>query len=126
MDNRIDIFEILKGEGKLQKIWLYPSAVVENDPYEHTTTDIQLNPIIIDAYVIQASVEEIKWGYYGAIPIESIKIMCELRWESTIKSARRIVINDIEYKTLFDDQRGFAILKRENYLVVVLVRNPNA
>jgi len=122
VDNRFNIFQILRDERKLQKILVYPAQSVENDPTEHTKENLFGNPIPIDAYIRQASPEMIKWQYYGRIPLDSLMILAELRFYETLKSAKKIVIDDIEYQTIWDDQKGFSIQKRESYLICILIR----
>jgi hypothetical protein len=122
MENRIDLFGLLKQEGKLTKILVYPAITKEIDPISHEKEKVFLNPITIDAYVRDVSPEALVWRYYGVIPIGSKEFICEKRWEETIKSASRITINDEEYKTLWNDSKGFSILERENYLVIVVAK----
>jgi len=122
MDIRFNIFDVLRDEGKLQKVLVYPSHSTENDPTEHTKTENYMNPIPIEAYVRQVSPESVKWTYYGNIPVDSLVIMAERRWYETLKAAKKIIVDEIEYQTLWDDQKGFNILKRENYLICVVVR----
>lgn len=122
MDREFDLFGLLKQEGKLQKMLAYPSISREIDPISHEKSEELLNPIAIDAYIREVSPEALVWRYYGIIPIGSKEIVCEKRWKETIKSARKITINDEEYKTLWDDSKGFSILERENYLIVILAK----
>lgn len=122
IDKRFDIFNILKQEGKLQKILVYPAHSAITDPTEKTKRDDYLNPIPIDAYVRQASAEAVKWQYFGRIPLDSLMILTELRWYETLKSAKKIAVNDVEYQTIWNDEKGFAIQKRESYLICVVMR----
>lgn len=119
-DNRINIFQILKNEGKLTKALLYPATSRENDPYEHTTVESFLNPIAIDVLFQQISFEALKWKFFGQIPQNSIQIICELKHENLLKLADKIKIGDQIYKCYKDDSRGFLILKRFDYLVAIL------
>jgi len=121
-DKRIDIFKILKQEGKLEKVLIYPAIIQETDPYEHTTSTSFLNPISIDALVRQISTEALAWKYYGLIPTESKEICCEKKWKDTIKLASKIQIGNQTYKCYHDDQKGFGIIERQDYLVVILER----
>jgi hypothetical protein len=123
MNKQVDIFDLLRKEKKLTKVLVYSAQSVENDPTEHTVTDTLMNAIAIQAYVRQVTPESIVWKYYGNIRSDSLQIICEKRWYETLLVAKKIVIDDIEYKTLYDDTRGFSILKREDYLVLVAVRN---
>ena len=119
-DNRINIFQILKNEGKLTKALIYPATSRESDPYEHTKVESFLNPIAIDVLVQQISFEALKWKFFGQIPQNSIQIICELRHEHLLKVADKIQIGDQIYKCYKDDSRGFMILKRFDYLIAIL------
>ena len=125
MDNRINLFNILKEEGKLITILVYPSQEVENDPFEHTTTMNFLNPQPIKAFVSALSFESLKWKYYGQMPMGSKQIICEKKWYNLLKIADKIKIGNNLYRTYKDDSKGFAIIERENYLVVILERDIN-
>lgn len=126
MDNRIDIFEILKREGKLTRILIYPATCTINDPFEKTTTQSYLNPIGIDAYVVDENFSSLKFKYLGEIPYGSKKVICELMHEDLLKSANKIQINDDYYSVYKDADRNFAMLKRENYLLFIFERKQNA
>lgn len=121
-DNRIDIFKLLQNEGKLTKIFVYPSMKVEDDPYEHTKTETFLNPQAIPALVQQISFEALKWKFFGQIPQDSVQIICELKYEGLLKLSTKIKIGDYFYKTYKDDSSGFLILKRNDYIIVILSR----
>jgi len=121
-DKRIDLFGLLKQEGKLTKILVIPGIAKEIDPISHEKGEELLNPLAIDAFVRQITPEAIVWKYWGQIEKDSLEIICETRWYETLKSAKKIIVNDQEYKTLFSDKSGFNVLKRENYLIVVIVR----
>jgi len=116
----MDIFEILKEQGKLTNVLIYPAVETIADPFEKNTTKGFLNPITIKALVTQISFEALRWKYYGQIPLESIKIICKLKYENLLKLADKIQIGDKFYKCYQDDSKGFAILKRNDYLIVVL------
>ncbi len=121
-DNRIDIFGLLKTEGKLSKVLVYSAKDIEDDPYEHTSTKTFLNPVAIDALVQQISQEALRWKFIGQLPQDSIKIICELRHENTIKTADKIEINGISYGVYKGSSKEFTILKRNDYLIVILER----
>ncbi len=121
MDNRVDIFRILRQEGKLSKVLVYSAKDIEDDPYEHTSTKTFLNPIAIDALVQQISQEALRWKYIGQLPQDSVQIICELKHENTIKTADKIKIGEDYYKC-YKDSNGFKILKRNDYLIIVLER----
>jgi len=120
MDKRIDLFGLLKNEEKLTKVLVYVAKETENDPYEHTKNLSYLQPVAIDALVRDVSPEALKWAYYGNIPIGSKEIYIEKRHINTIKAADRIKIGEDYFKCYKDDQKGFGILSRQDYLVVIL------
>ena len=120
MENRVNIFQILRTENKLETAWLYNAIEVKDDPYEKTSTKGFLNPIPIEVYVIDISFEALRWKYPGQMSSGSKQIICEKRWENALKIADRIKIGDNYFKCYKDDSKGFAMLHRESYLVVVL------
>jgi hypothetical protein len=119
-DNRINIFQILKNEGKLVKALLYPAISKNDDPYEHTKVEGFLNPIAIDVLFQQISFEALKWKFFGQIPQNSVQIICELKHEHLLKVADKIQIGEQIYKCYKDDSKGFMILKRFDYIVAIL------
>jgi hypothetical protein len=126
-DKRIDIFRLLENEGKLSKILIYPAVIVIDDPYEKSVTETFLNPTPIEALVQQISFESLRWKYFGQISQDSVQIICDLRYENSLKVADKIKIGDNFYKVYKDDSKGFMILKRTDYLICILERkNLNA
>lgn len=119
-DKRIDIFQLLRNEKKLSKILVYVSREIENDPYEHTKTLSFLNPATIEALVTPISFEALRWKYWAQMPLQSVQILCEPKYENLLKLSDKIVINNIEYKCYKDDNKGFAILRRDDHIVAVL------
>jgi hypothetical protein len=120
MDRRVDLLKILSDEGKLTKVLLYPAVETETDPFEHTKANTFLNPIIIKAYVTQLSFESLKWKYTGMIPAGSVQMICDVKYEGIVKLADKIKIGENYYKTWKDDSENFMVMKRDNYLVVIL------
>jgi hypothetical protein len=120
MEKRINIFEILNSEGKLSKVFIYPAYETVSDPYEKNRTTNFLNPLSIKALVRQISTEALSWKYYGNIPIGSKEIICEKKWKETIKNSFKIKIEEDYYKCYRDDKKGFGIIEREDYIVVIL------
>lgn len=120
MDKRVHIFKILKNEDKLIKILLYMAQEVENDPYEHTKNKTYQQPIAIDALVRDVSPEALHWKYYGLIPMGSKELIIQKKYKNTIKAAIRIKIGDDYYKTRKDDSKGFALIERQDYIIVVV------
>jgi len=119
-DRRINIFKLLRREGKLTKVLLYPAQEIEVDPYYHKKELTYQQPITIDALVRQLNPSELRWKYYGQIPLGSKQIICEKKYINTIKAADRIKIEDNYYKVRKDDSRGFSIIKRNDYIVIVV------
>jgi hypothetical protein len=120
MDKRINLFGLLKQEKQLTKILVYCAKETVDDPYEKTTTKSFLNPVAIDALVRDISPEALVWKYYGNIPMGSKELICEKRHINTLKSADKIKIGDNYYKTRKDDSKGFSIIERNDYIIVVV------
>ena len=123
MDKRINIFQILKQEDKLTKIFIYSAQEITNDPYEKTTSKTFMNPVPIDALVRDISPESLVWKYFGQISMGSKEIICEKRYINTLKTADKIKIGNNYFKVRKDDSRGWAIQERQDYIVVVLEIN---
>jgi len=119
VDNRIDIFSLLKNEGKLSKVLVYSAKDTEDDPYEHTSTKTFLNPIAIDALVRDITPESLVWKYFGQIPMGSKEIICEKRHIDTLKTADKIKIGTDYYSVRKDDSKGWKIQTRQDYIIVV-------
>jgi len=119
-DRRINIFQLLKNEGRLEKVLVFPAIKREDDPTEHTTSKTLLNPIAIEALVRNVSTEALAWHYYGLIPSESKEIIVEKKYKELLKLAEKIQIGDDFYKCFHDDQKGFGVLSRQEYIVVIL------
>jgi len=123
-EKRVDIFSLLRQEGKLEKIIVYPAVETECDPYEHTKTLSYLNPISVDALIRDVSTEALTWKYFGQIPMGSKECIVEKRYKNTFKVADKIKIGDEYYKTYKDDTKGFGIITRMDYLVIILELKP--
>ena len=119
MDNRVDIFRILRQEGKLSKVLVYSAKDIEDDPYEHTSTKTFLNPIAIDALVRDLTPESLVWRYFGQIPMGSKEIICEKKYIDTLKTADKIKIGTDYYSVRKDDSKGWKIQIRQDYIIVV-------
>jgi len=118
-DRRIDIFSILKNEGKLTKVLVYSSKDTIVDPYEKNTDKTFLNPMPIDALARDLSPESLVWKYFGQIPMGSKEIICEKKYINALKIADKIKIGDNYYKVRKDDSKGWAIQERVDYIIVV-------
>lgn len=121
----MDIFNILKNEGKLTTILVYPTVEVKADPYEKNTVKSFLNPVSVKALVNSLSFESLKWKYFGQMPMGSKQVICEKRWYNLFKIADKIKIGEEYYKTYKDDSKGFAIIEREDYIAVILEKKLN-
>ena len=122
MEKRIDIFNLLKNEGQLSTLYVYPSTQVENDPYEHTKTDVFMNPLPIKGLIRQVSFEALHWKYYGQIPVGSIEVIAEKKYLTLFRTANKIKYGENFYSCWKDDSQGFAILERPDYVVVILAK----
>lgn len=118
-DRRIDIFSILKNEGKLTKVLVYSAKDTIVDPYEKNTDKTFLNPMPIDALTRDLSPESLVWKYFGQIPMGSKEIICEKKYINALKIADKIKIGDNYYKVRKDDSKGWAIQERMDYIIVV-------
>jgi hypothetical protein len=120
MQKEISLFKILKEQGELEKLLIYPAKTRINDPIEKTVTKTFLNPLPIYGYVTQESFESLKWKYVGQVPSKSIKVLVELKDESLIRNAYKIQYRNEFYHCMRDDSQNFMILRRKDYLIVSL------
>jgi hypothetical protein len=120
MDRRVDLLKILRDEGKLSKVILYPAIETFDDPYEKTKTDSFLNPLPVKGYVTQLSFESLKWKYPGLTPSGSVQVITYSKYEKIFQTADKIKIGDNYYKTLKDDSKGYMIMRRDDYIVVIM------
>ena len=118
-DNRIDIFGLLRSEGKLTKILVFQGISRTIDPYEKNQEITMLNPIAIDALVRDITPESLVWKYFGQIPMGSKEIICEKRYIDTLKTADKIKIGTDYYSVRKDDSKGWKIQTRQDYIIVV-------
>jgi hypothetical protein len=118
-DNRVNLFGLLKNEGKLSKVLVYSAKDTVDDPYEKTTTKTFLNPITIDALVRDITPESLVWKYFGQTPMGSKEIICEKRHIDTLKTADKIKIGTDYYSVRKDDSKGWKIQTRQDYIIVV-------
>ena len=119
MDKRIDIFSLLKNEGKLSKVLVYSAKDTIDDPYEKTSTKTFLNCVPIDALIRDITPESLVWKYFGQIPMGSKEIICEKRHIDTLKTADKIKIGTDYYSVRKDDSKGWKIQTRQDYIIVV-------
>lgn len=122
MEKRIDIFNLLKNEGQLVTLHVYSAKETENDPYEHTKTITYLNPLPIKGLIRQVSFEALHWKYYGQIPVGSIEVIAEKKYLTLFRTADKIKYKDDFFKTWKEEAKGFAILERPDYVIVILAK----
>jgi len=118
----INLFRILKQQGKLTKVKLYLAREAVDDPYENTKTLTYYPHIDIKAYVSTLSFDSLKWKYYGQLPGGSKQLICESRWLTMIKEADKIDIGGDYYRTYRVGGKGFMIKEHKDYIVVILER----
>jgi hypothetical protein len=121
-EKRIDLFNLFKNEGKLSTLYVYAAKEIETDPTEHTTDLIYMNPIPIKGLIRQVSFEALHWKYYGLIPVGSIEVIAEKKYLTLFRTANKIKYKDDYFKCYKDDSKGFAILERPDYVVVILAK----
>lgn len=120
IDNRFNIFHLMKQENKLEKLLIYNAISTIVNPYEKTKEVTYMNPLPIYGMIRQISTESLKWKYDGKIPALSIEVICELKYESLFRTAKKIEYDGQYYHTMVDDAKNFMILKKSDYLVVIL------
>jgi len=122
MEKRIDIFNLLKNEGQLVTLQVYAAKETQEDPYEKNKSLTYLNPLPIKGLVRQVSFEALHWKYYGQIPVGSIEVIAEKKYLTLFRTADKIKCGDNYFKTWKEDSQGFAILERQDYVVVILAK----
>jgi len=121
-EKRIDLFNLLKNEGKLETLHVYAAKETQDDPYEKNTSLTYLNPLPIKGLIRQVSFEALHWKYYGQIPVGSIECVAEKKYLTLFRTADKIKYGDNYFKTWKDDVKGFAILERQDYVIVILAK----
>lgn len=122
MKNQIDLFTILKNEELLKTLYVYSTYERVDDPYEQTRTRVYLNPLTIKGLIRQISPEALHWKYYGQIPSGSIEIIAEKKYKTLFKTAQKIKYNDEHFSCWKSEAKGFAIIEKSDYLVVILAK----
>lgn len=119
--DKINIFELVQNENYNKAVmYVYTAQETESDPTEHTVELTYNNPIPVRVMIRDLSFSSLAWKYYGQIAVGSKEIICELAYENILKACRKILIGDEEYTVYKDAQSSFGILKRRDYLVVIL------
>jgi hypothetical protein len=121
-EKRIDLFNLLRNEGKLETLLVYSAQEVTLDPYERNTEKKFNNPLPIKGLIRQVSYEALHWKYFGLIPVGSIEVIAEKKYLTLFRTADKIKYDDNYYSCWKDDSKGFAILERPDYIVVVLAK----
>lgn len=122
MDGRVDLFNLFRGEGQLKTLYVYSAKETQIDPYEKNVSLTTMNPLPIKGLIRQVSYEALHWKYYGEIPVGSIEVIAEKKYLTLFRTADKIKYRDDYFKTWKDDSRGFAILERNDYVVVILAK----
>jgi len=121
-EKRIDIFSVFKNEGKLVTLQVYAAKETQVDPYEKNRDKTFLNPLPIKGLIRQVSYEALHWKYYGQIPVGSIEVIAEKKYLTLFRTADKIKYKEDYFKTWKDDAKGFAILERSDYVIVILAK----
>lgn len=115
-----NIFNIFKYEELLKTVWVYPTISNVDDPYEKTSKDVYLNPVPVKAIVHQLGMGALKWKYWGNLPTGSIQVITKKNYYNLFLNAGKIVYNNEEYYVYKDDSRRFSIVKKEDYILIIL------
>jgi hypothetical protein len=124
-EKRIDLFNLFRNEGKLETLYVYSAKKTQEDPYEKNTTKIFMNPLPIKALIRQVSYEVLHWKYFGNIPVGSVEIIAEKKYLTLFRTADKIKYKDEYFKTWQEDSKGFAILERPDYIIIILSKKVN-
>ena len=122
MDKRIDFFALFKNEGKIATLQVYPAKSSLVDSFEGNSTLTYMNPIPVKGLIRQVGFEALHWKYYGEIPVGSIELITCTKNLTLLKTAGKIKYGDNYFKTWESDAKGFAILERPDYIIVVLAQ----
>jgi len=126
MEKRVNIWKILKNENKLSKVLIYPGQETIADPFEKNKSISLGQYLPIEGLVRDISPEALVWRYYGQIPIGSKELICQKKYKLTLLAADKLQIGDNFFKVRKDDSKGFALLERQDYIVVFLELTVNA
>lgn len=121
-EKRIDIFNLLKNEGQLSTLYVYAAKETIDDPYEKTKTKTYNNPLPIKGLIRQVSYEALHWKYFGMIPVGSIEVIAEKKYLTLFRTADKIKYKDDYFETWKNDSKGFSILERPDYVIVILAK----
>jgi len=113
-----NLFELCRD--KLKNVLVYQAIETIDDPYEKTTSKTMLNPIPVKAIVRTISPDALRWKYTGQLSSGSKEIICEKKYLNLFKMADKIKIDDNYYKCYQDDERGFNITDKTDYLIIIV------
>jgi len=117
------------------KIMIYFATKTDEDgydPYEGNLTSTKLNPKTIRGYIHAVTPQQLIYKQYGLSNIGAVEIICDEKYMNWFKKAHKIVINNIDYKTLVvgnaagsdSNPKGSLVTKRAFKMAkIVLVRN---
>lgn len=120
MEKRVDIFNLLRNEGQLENVLVYPATETVNDPFAKTTDKAFLNPITIKALISSVGFSALKWKYFGQLPTGSIQIIVENKHKNLLLVADKIEYNSNFYRVYKDDSQSFQFMERKDFIVFVL------
>ena len=120
MDIGRELFNCFRENGHMSTILLYPAREVVNDIYENTKTVTFSNPVPVQGVVKSLTPESLRWKFQGTLPVGSKSILCEKKYKVLFKLAKKIKIGDEYYQVWTDDMKGFGLIEREEYIVVIL------
>ena len=123
-------FETLMGKDyTATKITIYMAVKVAEegyDPYEGNLTSSNLNPKTIRGYIHPVTPQQLIYKMYGLSNIGAVEIICDQKYIPWFKTANKIEIENVEYKTLAlgnAETKGSLVTKRAFKMAkVVLVR----
>jgi len=116
---KVDIFDILKNEGLLEKIEIYPGKETQATNYDSSSTTMY-NPITIKGLVSEISQSSLKWKYFGNLAVGSVQVIIEKRYKSLMLAGRQIKIRDNYYSVHTDDSKNFTYQEKKDYIVFIL------
>jgi hypothetical protein len=112
------------------KITIYFATKVAEegyDPYEDNLSTSNLNPKTIRGYIHPVTPQQLIYKQYGLSNIGAVEIICDEKFLDWFKTANKIVIDSIDYKTLAvgnAETKGSLVTKRAFKMgKIVLIRN---
>lgn len=121
-EKRVNLFNLLKNEGQLSTLHVYPAQKIVLDPYEKNTEKVYMSPLPVKALIRQVSFEALHWKYYGQIPVGSIEAIVEKKYLTHLRTAGKIKYKEDYFACWKDESKGFAILERPDYAICILAK----